>query len=283
MLIVISLLFYACNENEKKSKAREILKEWVGKQIRFPNDIQAKVINCDSTGFNPHDAEYKVLLYTDSAGCTGCRLQLHHWIYLRNDAQKAFGNKLGFLFYLQPKSVNELDDILMNSAFEYPVFYDLNGELNKMNTFPEEHSYQCFLLDKNNKVLMVGNPVDNPAIWDLYKQEIAPTGKDEKKLLTTVELNNKIHNFAGIDINDKPTANFIIKNTGDNILIINDVIGSCGCTTAEWQKQPVASGESTTIKLTYTPDKTGYFDKQVDIFCNVENNVIRVSITGTVK
>jgi hypothetical protein len=27
--------------------------------------------------------------------------------------------------------------------------------------------FQCFLLDKDNKVLVIGNPVNNPQIYDL--------------------------------------------------------------------------------------------------------------------
>jgi hypothetical protein len=42
----------------------------------------------------------------------------------------------------------------------------------KLNNFPQEREYQCFLLDKQNRVVMVGNPVYNHAIWELYKKII---------------------------------------------------------------------------------------------------------------
>ena len=62
--------------------------------------------------------------------------------------------------------------LLAQSRFDYPVFMDLNGTINRLNRFPQVMQHQCFLLDKNNRVLMIGNPAMNYRIWELYKLEI---------------------------------------------------------------------------------------------------------------
>ena len=47
--------------------------------------------------------------------------------------------------------------------------------------FPSNPEYQCFLLDKDNKVLLVGNPALVSGIWILYKRVI---NERETKVLT---------------------------------------------------------------------------------------------------
>jgi hypothetical protein len=49
---------------------------------------------------------------------------------------------------------------------------DMENTIMKLNNFPKEQDFRCFLLDKDNKVVMVGNPVLNPGIWELYKKII---------------------------------------------------------------------------------------------------------------
>jgi hypothetical protein len=121
-----------------------------------------------------HAENYKVLLYVDSLGCTGCRLMLPEWKKIINESDTIFKKKPDFLFFFQPKlnGIEELKSLLRNSHFDYPVFIDKANSIMKLNNFPKEPKYQCFLLDKNNKVVFIGNPVYNRAIWESYKKII---------------------------------------------------------------------------------------------------------------
>ncbi|MDR2145537.1 MAG: hypothetical protein LBE91_03635 [Tannerella sp.] len=114
------------------------------------------------------------MLYTDSLGCTGCRTKLEVWKKLIQEADTIFEHKPDFLFFFQPKyrGLKELKILLRNYHFDYPVFVDTENEIMRLNNFPKEPEYQCFLLDKDNKVVMIGNPVLNPGIWELYKKII---------------------------------------------------------------------------------------------------------------
>mgnify|MGYP000925728807 FL=1 len=44
--------------------------------------------------------------------------------------------------------------------------------MNTLNKFPKNPQYQTFLLDKDNKILLIGSPIGNHHIWNLYKQII---------------------------------------------------------------------------------------------------------------
>ncbi len=66
----------------------------------------------------------------------------------------------------------QLQFIFKQNGFRYPVFIDKENKIGKLNNFPSKSEYQCFLLDKDNSVLLVGNPSYNPGIWALFKKVI---------------------------------------------------------------------------------------------------------------
>ena len=60
-----------------------------------------------------------------------------------------------------------------NNHFFYPVIYDYNGLLNKKNQFPTyPYPLHTFLLDRNNKVLAIGNPINNESIRNIFDKII---------------------------------------------------------------------------------------------------------------
>ena len=68
--------------------------------------------------------------------------------------------------------------LFKRKGFNYLVFIDEQNTIEQLNHFPKQPEYQCFLLDKDNKVLLLGNPVLNPKICELYKQAV--TGKKQE-------------------------------------------------------------------------------------------------------
>ena len=64
--------------------------------------------------------------------------------------------------------------LLKQDAITVPVCIDDKDQLNAINCFPSRDDFQCFLLDKDNKVVYIGNPVYNPRIKEMYLSRIAP-------------------------------------------------------------------------------------------------------------
>jgi hypothetical protein len=153
-----------------------------------------------------------------------------------------------------------------------------NGSEKRLNFQME---YQCFLLDSNNKGLMIGNPTLNPKIWELYKQTIAGE-VTAKPLVTTVEPRQTEIEIRDFQLGKTSEAVFVLKNTGSQPLIIQMVNTSCGCTVPEWDKQPIAPGKSTEIKVSITPEEKGYFNKTVTVYGNMETGRIVLKVSGMV-
>ena len=172
--LFVTFSFYSCRD-KRREEVTKILKEWTGKEIRFPENLSCYVLGKDTLqefcNENFHK-EYKILMYVDSAGCSECRLKLFEWKQLIEEADSLFQGKVGFLLFFQPKNAEEMKDLFLINRFDYPVFMDMGGAINNLNNFPQSTQYQCFLLDSENKVLMVGNPVLNQKIWELYKSQI---------------------------------------------------------------------------------------------------------------
>ena len=76
---------------------------------------------------------------------------------------------------------------------------------------------------------------------------------------------------------------FSIKNTGNNPLVIKQVTASCGCTTPDWTKEPIASGKTGEIKVAYNPaGRPGPFSKTISVYC--ENaDPVQLTIKGNVN
>ena len=172
-LVACIFSFNGCKKQQKKVES--IVKEWVGKEIKFPDNFQCNLSGKDTSYMmcaSLIESEFKILLYVDSTGCTDCKLQLMEWSDLINEINYIQGNKLSFLFFFHPKDITELQLILQRNNFRHPVFIDTKDKINHMNKFEKKSDYQCFLLDKNNKVLMIGNPIQNTKILELYKKQI---------------------------------------------------------------------------------------------------------------
>jgi hypothetical protein len=157
---------FAC-QNKQKKEATTIVEEWLGKEIRFPVMLGDTAQRLDSLLAK----EYKILFYTDSAGCTMCNMNLGVWASLIEEADTLFpSNRLSFLFFVQPKNEEFLQNLVDMEQFEYPLFADYANRIDSLNRFPKQENYRCFLLDKENKVRMIGNPANKPSIWTLYKE-----------------------------------------------------------------------------------------------------------------
>ncbi len=76
---------------------------------------------------------------------------------------------------------------------------------------------------------------------------------------------------------------FKFKNTGKMPLVISDIKASCGCTSPEWSKAPVAGGKDGFIKVTFDPkDRPGVFNKTITITSNSDEPTKVLKIKGKV-
>ena len=89
------------------------------------------------------------------------------------------------------------------------------------------------------------------------------------------------HDFSSIPQGKAVYYEFEIVNNGKTALKLDDVHASCGCTTPEWSRDPIAPGATTKIKVGYNAATEGYFEKFITITYNT-NQTKQLKIKGTV-
>lgn len=95
---------------------------------------------------------------------------------------------------------------------------------------------------------------------------------------------NDSHSFGKIqEVNGPVTYSFEFTNTGSEPLIISDVKASCGCTTPEWPKEPIAPGAKHSIKAKFDPTgRPGNFTKTITVTSNADIPTKVLTISGEV-
>lgn len=92
------------------------------------------------------------------------------------------------------------------------------------------------------------------------------------------------HDFGVIHEEDgKVLCSMRMVNTGDSALFITHVRTSCGCTASDYDKDPIAPGDTTTIRITYDPTaRPGEFVKNVFVYTNGNPRRSNLEIRGKV-
>ena len=82
----------------------------------------------------------------------------------------------------------------------------------------------------------------------------------------TIKFEQTTHDFGGIPEGPVATYEFDFTNTGKEPISIQTAQASCGCTTPEWPKTPIAPGKTGKIKVGYNSEgRPGAFTKDVTV------------------
>lgn len=98
-----------------------------------------------------------------------------------------------------------------------------------------------------------------------------------------IKFEKTTHNFGSFsESNPKVTCTFTYTNVGEQPLVVNQAIASCGCTVPEYTKTPVQPGEKGEIKVTYNGAGKfpGHFKKSITIRTNGAVEMTRLYIEG---
>lgn len=286
LLFIVELLFCsACtHKNERKKKLEAELRQFKENVIILPDNMLAK--NCDKSMLPDTTLlrrSLKMVVYINRYGCTDCKLRALLPIYMFSREYKNLKN-FGVIIILNTPNIEATEQILAEMRFRQTVFYDLDSSFERHNPhLPKNEQFHTFLLDEKNKVILVGNPVYNVAIKDLYLQQLTGERKQTKIILkTSAVVDQPEFDFGLFDKSEVKETIFEIRNTGDNPLVITDISTTCGCTVATYEKNPAKSGERLYVKVRVTPKEIGFFHESVIVKCNTDQN-IHLIVRGQVR
>ena len=164
LLSFFMLFFLSC---KKDSKIEKDIKELVGREIVFPEGGQ--IITCaEHLSFDVlTHKKIKIVSYFDYFECTSCSMDLINAV---NSKIKKLDNNvtfIGIIYNKDEKTIHKMFDTLNISA---PILYystEIFGEKNDL----KNRTARCktFLLDKNNKIVLVGETINNKKLETLYR------------------------------------------------------------------------------------------------------------------
>ena len=278
LIILLLTIFLSACQDKQKEIITLLVKEWQGKQILIPENMVFTRFASDTTNFVIPTSDYKVLVFVDSIGCTSCKLQLSRWKEFIRYTDSISQKNIPFLFFFQFDDQWEIHSLLIRENFDKPICLDRSDSLNQLNHFPKDIRFQVFLLDKNNKVVVIGNPVHNPNVKELYLEEISRK-QPVAPIQTTVKVEKESLLLETIPLGKSKDTLSTLVNTGDQPLVIIDVTTTCGCAQTLFDKHPVQPGESLHIKVGVTPENKGLFDETITVKCNT-NQLIKLNVRG---
>jgi hypothetical protein len=91
------------------------------------------------------------------------------------------------------------------------------------------------------------------------------------------------HEFGVVLWKHPATAVFTVKNDGDKPLVISNVTTSCGCTVADWTKEPIAPGATGQVSAVFDAKALGHFYKDISVYCNASHLPNYLTVNGEVS
>ena len=162
-----------CSSCGKRAWQREI-EAFIGQTIVFPDTLQPVLDGRAVDNLNLlANRTASLVVWIDSLGCTSCALQhLDPW-YEVIDYASRMSERFRVIFLLSPKRQDRHRIDRSTILFKYPMYIDRECRFEALNpAVPKADRLHVFLLDSANRVVLVGSPIGNRKLWELYKQQI---------------------------------------------------------------------------------------------------------------
>lgn len=131
-----------------------------------------------------------------------------------------------------------------------------------------------------NKTEVSGNKIsdmiNNPATAN--SEEVNP------KDAAVIEFDKKEFYFEKVKAGAIVTHEFKFKNVGKNPLVIKDAQASCGCTVAEFPREPIPIGGTGSIKASFnTEGRNSLQAKYISVYANTIPSLTKLLMEGEVS
>lgn len=269
---VILCIASSCGDSKRKAYEEAVI-EWTGKEILFPDSMRL----VGGGMIAKPEADFTIVSYYDSVGCTGCRMKLRFWNEFMQRVDSVRGDKtVQLLLIAATKDEEELKYLKQRDYFNSDIVFDPNDIINQINHFPKDIRFQTFLINRENKVLTFGNPTDKISVARVYIdciKGVESECSDEPQYS---------HNFGDIEAGTSVSHIFNIPNNYADTLKIREIISSCECTEGTVSKTFIPPGASFDATVTFADTIGGSFYRTIKIYFKEQKPEIVIEIKGNV-
>ena len=170
LLLVMSYCYLtACNS--QKHDVKKALEKMQSSAIAIPYERMECWASDSVIEDKPwNNARLKLVHYVDSATCSTCYLQKVAIYGLLFGMETQSNNEFYNVFIINPNIIakKKLVSDFSSKLIPQTIFVDTANVFMELNpNLPPESMFHTFLLDENNKVILVGNPMLNEQIEDM--------------------------------------------------------------------------------------------------------------------
>jgi len=117
--------------------------------------------------------KYRYIVYVDSSECSPCMIDhMYEWNGLI-DSIRERNLSVDFIFIVAPRYNQKEDAILAieSSGLKNDIYVDTAYTFMQANTYiPKEAKYHAFIINDSNKVVLVGNVLNNKRINNMFNK-----------------------------------------------------------------------------------------------------------------
>lgn len=179
----ILVLFMSCNHTNQ-----EITKD-VKRMMSKPVNLCEGQLTLYKSGIEmkdttKHNSMFTQVVFVDSATCSSCFWkQMPHWQSII-DSVKHHNIDLSFLFVFHVKHRNKqafIKTMQHDTLFRHPIYLDTAGVFLRQNPIISRNKLlHSFLINQDNHVILVGCPMQNRRIRDMFNDILLKTEKNER-------------------------------------------------------------------------------------------------------
>lgn len=162
LLVFVCILLCQMAQSCKIGRIKNEIEAIIGKEVEILTGMQSIMCGKDTVVDYSMSSLKMVVLFKDIY-CTSCQVsQMDEWNDFVKIAESSNG-KFQMLFIFSPRDDSELVELhqaVMLSEFHYPLTVDYNMSFISENpAFLEKYKFQAALLDSDNRIIAVGNPM----------------------------------------------------------------------------------------------------------------------------
>lgn len=170
-LSIMIILFTACSTNSIEKDYTKLKSQ----NINLPQYETLIIKGKKYSNTDQLNGKLKLIVFCDSTNCNTCAIEaIYSWEEYIKYAEK-LENQLCYYFIFTPRKedIAKVRTTLAMTDFDYPIVFDSTGTFRRLNPhIPTNKVFHTFLLDGNNHVVMIGNPLYNSETETLFKTTV---------------------------------------------------------------------------------------------------------------
>lgn len=278
LAITVAIVVHSCQSSE--TNIEKSVLTLIGKEFKWDDSYKIEIQETPVT-LDWDNTDFKIITIVDSSDCISCKMKLEAWDNLINELKCIKGIDIDFIMIIEHEKTKLLSATIHTRDFCLPVFFDETTSFRNTNEINISSTINTFLLDSDNRVIAIGNPILNPKVKRLYTNLISEDATTNSFYDNSVIEGEKSRNIGVIKPYSTNNEVFTLKNISDDTLTVESIIPSCDCVKGICSAPTIAPSKEFDIQVTIQPDSlSGFFTQSLNLFFNELNYATEITIHG---